>query len=265
MLAIEPCDTLRRLGSAFDGGYVVDAETITRAKHLLSFGVATNWDFERAVVVLNPTISIDAFDHSVHRRRFAEWGARAAFNAPLRLLTGNLRGARAAAKRVHAAIDYFRFFSGGIRHHARRVWYNDDDGSASIERIVERARRHGEQSVFAKIDVEGSEYRLLPTIIENADLFTGLVVEFHHTDICAALFNEQMALLRSAFRVVHVHGNNFGDLSVDGALPLTLEISFARRPPAHAGTPIETLPTTVPGALDAPNDPRRPDYRFVLD
>jgi hypothetical protein len=49
-------------------------------------------------------------------------------------------------------------------------------------------------------------------------------------------------------------------MAVDGSLPLSLEVTFVHRS-------IETRPVTPPsrsGApLDAPNDPRRPDY--VID
>lgn len=262
LLVTEPGGELHRLGSANDGGYVVAAETIARASLLLSFGLATNWDFERDAVASNPALVVDAFDHTVHARRFVELGARAAINAPLRLLSGDLRGARAAVQRVGTAIDYFRFFSRRIRHHVHRVWYNDHRDSAAIEAVLTRARAYGRRSVFAKIDIEGSEYRVLPAIIEHADLFTGLVVEFHDTDICAELFNEQMAELRRCFRVVHVHGNNYGDLSIDGTLPLTLEISFAHRGIASPARTAHPAPSAVPGPLDAPNDPRRADYEF---
>jgi hypothetical protein len=90
-------------------------------------------------------------------------------------------------------------------------------GSASIEAILDGCVPQNPQSVFAKLDVEGTEYRVLPAVRERAELFTGLAIEFHDTDICASLFNSQLHQLRRHFEIVHVHGNNYGDLSVDGA------------------------------------------------
>jgi len=118
--------------------------------------------------------------------------------------------------------------------------------------------------MFAKIDIEGSEYRILPWIIEAADLFTGLVIEFHDTDIVADTFNAQIEGLLASFEIVHVHGNNYGDLSVDGSLPLSLEITFLHRHLAAAcAGAVDALPRAAVPALDAPNDPARPD--FFLD
>lgn len=250
---------MRRLGSAHDGGYVVPALAILRAKRLLSFGVATNWDFERDARALNPGLAIDAFDPVVGPRRFAEIAARSAVSVPLRFAAANPRGAAASFRRLRTAIDYFRFFSGRATHTRKRVWYNRDRDSAAIGDILAATRTRGDGPLFAKIDIEGSEYRILPWILDDPDLFTGLVIEFHDTDICAALFNAQLRRLRERFKVVHVHGNNYGDLAVDRSLPLSLEISFV-----HRALPTEPPAPLAGGSraagLDAPNDPRRPDY-----
>jgi len=250
---------LRRLGSAHDGGYVVALETIAAARHLLSFGLAANWDFERDAVAFNPELTLEAFDPSVGPRHFAGMAVRSALSVPLRFVSADPRGAQSSAHRVRTAVDYFRFFSRGARHTRKRVWYNSDRNSAAIADILADVRSKQRGPVFAKIDIEGSEYRILPWIIGAADLFTGLAVEFHDTDICAEIFNAQVSRLLEHFEVVHVHGNNYGDLSIDGSLPLSLEITFVHRSlsgvatrdvgRAHAGRP-----------LDAPNDPGRPDF-----
>lgn len=251
-----------RLGSAHDGGYVVALETIKSARQLLSFGVATNWDFERDAVAVNPALTVEAFDPSVGTRRFAGMAVRSAISAPLRLAVADVRGAASSLRRARTAIDYFRFFSGSVRHTPKRVWYNADRNSVPIGDIIAALRTTRRAPVFAKIDIEGSEYRILPWIAAAADLFTGMVIEFHDTDICASLFNAQIAQLLERFVIAHVHGNNHGDLAIDGSLPLTLEITFVHRS-------IATRPATGPSSsqsvanLDAPNDPRRPDY--VLD
>jgi hypothetical protein len=247
----------RRLGSAHDGGYVVPIEAITAARHLLSFGVATNWDFERDALMLNPDLTLDAFDPSVGPRHFAAIGIRSAVSAPLRLVTADVAGARSSARRAMNALDYFRFFSGRARHVPKRVWYNRDRDSAAISDIIADIRANDRGPVFAKIDIEGSEYRILPWIIQAADVFTGLVVEFHDTDICGEIFNAQLGSLLEHFQVAHVHGNNFGDVSIDGSLPVTLEISLVHR---NVGASAHRSRMSSARRFDAPNDPSRPDY-----
>jgi hypothetical protein len=255
-------DDLRRLGSAHDGGYVVALETIAAARHLLSFGLAANWDFERDAVAFNPELTLEAFDPSVGPRHFAGMAVRSALSVPLRFVSADPRGAQSSANRVRTAVDYFRFFSRGARHTRKRVWYNSDRNSAAIADILADVRSKQRGPVFAKIDIEGSEYRILPWIIGAADLFTGLAVEFHDTDICAEIFNAQISRLLEHFEVVHVHGNNYGDLSIDGSLPLSLEITFVHR--SLSGVATRDVGRAVAGRpLDAPNDPGRPD--FVID
>ena len=256
------CDDLVRLGSPNDGGYVVPARAIARASTLLSFGLARNWRFEKDAAALNPRMAIHVYDPSVRRRDFLEQGVRSAVSVPLRFLSFSPRGARSSYRSARLAADYFDFFRGRVTHHERRVWYNDDRGSASIDAIVDACDAEP-LSVFAKIDIEGTEYRVLPAIGERAELFTGLAVEFHDTDICASIFNGQLQQLRHQFEVVHVHGNNYGDLSVDHAIPVTLEISFLNRTLFDA-PPVPYLGPLPRRDLDSPNDARLPEYLLDL-
>jgi hypothetical protein len=258
------CGSLRRLGGRHDGGYVVPTDAIARASVLLAFGVQTDWRFERDAVALNPELRVEAYDPSVGRKYFAERALRTAASVPLRIATLDARRTMASIRKLRGSIDYFVFFARRHRHHRQRIWHNGDRGSVPLDLALERAGATRPLSVFAKIDIEGSEYRILPRLCERAELFTGLVVEFHHLDICAAAFNEQVAALRETFEVVHVHGNNYGDLTADRTLPLSLEVSFLNRALFDARPVRYGGPLPRPG-LDAPNDPRRPDYVIELD
>lgn len=257
------CPGLRRLGSPHDGGYVVPEITLRKARVLLSFGLSVDWRFERDALALNPGLAIRAYDHTVGPRRFRTAALKSSFSVPLRLIGGSPRGSRASLAKLRNALDYFRFFRGRVQHLQQRVWYNADRGSAAIAEILATAGSDAPQSIFAKIDIEGSEYRILPALIERAELFSGMAIEFHDTDICATVFNEQMAALREHFEVAHVHANNYGDMSVDHALPLTWEVTLIHR--ALLGAPVRayTGPLPRPG-LDTPNNPAWPDHPVNL-
>ncbi|MFI5227716.1 MAG: hypothetical protein ACHQWU_01530 [Gemmatimonadales bacterium] len=263
LLRLVECGSLRRLGGPHDGGYLVPIAAIEGAATLLSFGVSADWSFERAATALNPSLTVHAYDHTVRGRKFVKAGIESGAAVIWRSLGLNFRGARASIERLRRSIDYFRFFRGRVHHHRQRVWYNSDRGSAAIADIIAATGPHADLSVFAKIDIEGSEYRVLPYIAAHAQAFAGLVIEFHDSDICADALNAQLTELRERFEVVHVHGNNYGDLSVDGALPLSLEVTlmnkslFDESPIPYRG------PLPRPG-LDAPNDSRKPDYTLDL-
>lgn len=263
--ALQPveCPDLRRLGSAHDGGYVVPVEALRRASVLLSFGLSVNWQFERDALALNPGLTLHAYDHTVGRRYFRNAALRGFFSVPGRLLGLNPRGALASLRKLRNSLDYFRFFRGTARHFEQRVWYNDDRGSAGIQTILARTGATQAHAIFAKIDIEGSEYRILPFIADQAHLFSGLAIEFHDTDICAPTFDAQIALLRRHFVIVHTHANNYGDLSIDHRQPLSWELSLLHKDLLAGPARPYTGPLPRPG-LDTPNDPRRPDYELHL-
>ena len=261
MQALHPveCSEIQRLGSPNDGGYPVPIEAIRRATLLISCGLSIDWNFERDVQRINPGINIDAYDHTIGRKLFRKFVARGAFSVIGRALTLSPRGAKSSFNKLRTSIDYFRFFRGKVQHHQNRVWYNNDRGSVTLADMLKRAPDSAPCTVFAKIDIEGSEYRLLPDLTDQAERFSGMVVEFHDIDICADQFNRCMRELKQHFHVVHVHGNNYGDLSIHHQLPNTLEVSFIHKSllPAFPRPLIQPLPIA---GLDTPNDPAQFDY-----
>ena len=114
---------------------------------------------------------------------------------------------------------------------------------------------------MAKIDIEGSEYRILPYIIDQAEKFSALLIEFHDVDICADLFNQYIGQLSRKFYIVHLHGNNSRALSFDHTLPNCLEISFLNKE-LVPGVP-ELFHGKLPReGLDSPNNPHKADYEI---
>lgn len=263
--ALRPAERedLRRLGNRNDGGYVVPLVALQRASVLLSFGLSVDWSFEREALALNPQLTLHAYDHTVGPRVFAKAAVAGALTVPLRLLTLSPRRVAKSLRKVHRSLDYFRFFKGRSRHFVQRVWFNDDRNSADLDTIIARTGATEAHSIFAKIDIEGSEYRVLPSIAERAWLFSGLAIEFHDTDICAATFDAQIAALRRDFEIVHTHANNYGDLNIDRSLPLSWELSLLHRRLFDSPPRPYTGPLPRPG-LDSPNDASRPDYVLNL-
>ncbi len=254
------CPDMRRLGNPVsDGGYPVPMEAVRRANLLIACGVSSDWSFERDVQRANPDIKIDAYDHTVGRKLFRKWVARGILSVIGRTLALNPHGVRASYTKLQTALDYFRFFRGKVQHHQKRVWYNNDRGSVTLFDMLKRAPDSTACSVFAKIDIEGSEYRLLPDLVDHAERFSGMVIEFHDIDICADQFNRCMRELAQHFHVVHVHGNNFSDLSIHHELPLTLEVSFIHKSLLPA-LPLALKSSLPIAGLDMPNDPKQSDY-----
>jgi hypothetical protein len=111
------------------------------------------------------------------------------------------------------------------------------------------------------MDIEGDEYRSLPSLTRHARYVNGLVVEFHDLDLRWRQFVEVMESLQIVLAVCHVHGNNYGGLIPGTNVPRMLEITMINQrllPPnyalSHRDYPIS--------GLDQPNDPSKPDIEL---
>jgi hypothetical protein len=55
---------LIRVGRDNDGGYLVEKNSISNAKHLVSMGLNDDWSFEKHFVSLNK-VGVHVYDHTV--------------------------------------------------------------------------------------------------------------------------------------------------------------------------------------------------------
>jgi len=103
------------------------------------------------------------------------------------------------------------------------------------------------KNVFFKIDVEGSEYRFLKTLLEYSKKISGCVIEFHDCDLNL----EKIEAFVDSFdlNLVHVHANNFAPICQKTKLPLVLEFTFSKN-----GKNEKIL--AMPHAFDMPNNPK---------
>ena len=58
---------LVRLGSRFDGGYLIPSELINKTEKLISFGLNDDWSFEEEFKKKNKKLKVLSFDHTVNR------------------------------------------------------------------------------------------------------------------------------------------------------------------------------------------------------
>ena len=79
---------------------------------------------------------------------------------------------------------------------------------------------------FLKIDIEGSEYRILDQIKNFAPSLNALVIEFHDCD----LHFEKIKNFINNFKLqlVHIHANNFSLINSDNC-PRAVELTFCTK------------------------------------
>jgi hypothetical protein len=245
-------DGLIRVGGPNDGGYVILEHLLHQADILISMGLGANWQFEKDARALNSRLRIHVYDHTVSERLFLKQyliDCAGAFTLSVGLST--------VRRRWRRLNDYRRFFGHGATHFRQRVYDRTDEGSVDIATIFERA---GPGNVFVKMDIEGSEYRVLDDVMLHADRVLGFAIEFHDTGPLRPVFERCMATVLQRFEIVHMHANNFAGPYRDG-LPEALEISLARKDLVSALPRRTELPLA---GLDQPNDPRRPDYHLTF-
>jgi hypothetical protein len=233
-----PASGLIRLGAQEDGGYVLSARAVAASGLLLSMGLNDDWRFEQAFREMTGA-RIICFDHSVTGRFWARY-----------TLSGLVQLRLGQAVRYLA---YRRFFARqGIEHRRLKIGY-DAPGGVSLATLLREAK---EDSIFLKIDIEGSEYRILGDIVANARRFTAIVMEFHDVDLHRGRIASFLESLRG-FTIVALHANNIGGADPAGD-PIVMEISLIRDDlvdPADG-------PGRDPGPALLPNDPSLPDIEL---
>lgn len=236
--------SLIRLGRAHDGGYLVDERDIAATDVLLGFGIRDDWSFEEDFVGRKP-VNVYAFDPTISERAF--------FAGFLKAIPRIYRPGL-AARRYRTWAGFKRFFSGGNRHFARYVGKTSLASAVSLAEIMADLDLPASSKIFLKVDIEGSEYRILEEMIDLADRMSGAVIEFHDVDL--HLERIEAFVKRFPLSLCHVHGNNFSPLS-PGGVPLTIECSFTSQQGADA-------PLALPHRLDMPNDPAAAEYALTF-
>ena len=237
---------LSRIGNENDGGYLVCAESLKRSHLLISLGLSNDIEFEVqfSKIVGSPT---DCYDHSVNS---GFWTSFFLINIG-RIIFDKKKTLKKFINHDLKSYRTFKKFFKNERHthFQKKVGYKDKE--ISLEQIIEK--HDFKKNIFIKIDIEGSEYRILDDLIKYQNLFCGCVIEFHDID----LHMDKITKFVDKFnlRIVHIHPNNNASLDWDNN-PTVIELSFSKSP-----TKIDDN-LTLPNILDNPNNARLPDIKL---
>ena len=243
---------LMRVGNPHrDGGYVVPGAAVTESDTLISFGVGTHWSFESHFKQLNPAANVHAYDHTVGKLRFKRDYQRGLVKFLLfRTSLADL------SQRRRIWRSYRAFFSSQATHFQEEIHHGGTKPTyASIDKVFSRTRS---QSIFLKIDIEGSEYSIIDDVLRYAPRIKCIAIEFHDTEALRDTFCSAVKRWQRAFHIVHLHGTNLNHVAPDG-LPNCVEMTFA----AGVAPANSKLRCSLPLAgLDSPNNPKQPDRKL---
>lgn len=224
---------LTRIGKNNDGGYLVCKNSLKKSKFLLSMGINDDWSFEKQFSLKNKYLKIKMYDQTlsfyflIHRF----------FIEILKLfLPGRIKKFNISIKNLH---EYFSF--------VRNKFVNKVIDKNNFKKIIQIKSKN----IFLKIDIEGSEYEILDTIIDNKNKIEAIAIEFH--DLHNNIKKIENFVKKLNLKIVHIHPNNFKQINPD-----ILEVTFSRNPKVIGKKFL------FPNNLDMKNDPRQKNLDIIF-
>ena len=238
---------LIRLGKDNDGGYLVCPNSISKSTKLISFGLGTDWSFENDVLNFR-NIPIDIYDHTIDNlfwKRYV-WNAVGKFIFR-KMSLYNFFLALTKKK------SYNNFFSNpNVFHYQRAISAGNLNNAILLDEIL---MNKNYKNIFLKIDIEGTEYRVLDDLIKYQNIIDCLVIEFHSIDIHMEKIVE--FIKKFSLSIIHIHANN-ADF-VHNNIPAMIEMTFAKNPK------ITNENLFFPNPLDQACETSREDIKLIFN
>lgn len=238
-------DNLIRIGRSHDGGYLLSEKIIENTNLLISFGINADWSFEKDFKNKRD-VTIQAFDFSVTQssliKKLFKYITRLRFKKVI--------------SQFNAILDFKVFFNEKNRNYFHLKGVGNNPDFLTFNQVMDLAGRKLDDSnrnIFVKIDIEGSEFDVIPSIKPYFNQIVGMAVEFHELDENSPSFNNLISLLKNDFNILHVHGNN-NNKTINGTnLPIVLEITFFNKKLVQETDVYQSLENYPLKGLDYPN------------
>jgi pterin-4a-carbinolamine dehydratase len=236
---------LIRIGRDFDGGYLVQKSEIIDRKVLISFGVNDDWSFESDFLRINKNSKVYMFDKSVSFIQLIKLLLKNIFHLPniFPLLNS-----------IKSIFTYHYFFSKkNVKFFPLFVGRRIENESKTFIECIDLIESNNSELIL-KIDIEGSEYRILNDLVSKKHLIEILIIEFHDIDIHLEKINK--FLNEMSLNITHVHVNNYSRPDISG-LPKDIEITLQKHFVSD-----NDLTTSYPLINDMPSNRLKPDLKI---
>lgn len=225
---------LERLGNQHDGGYLVDPSAIRNSKSLVSLGINDDWSFEKDFFLKNKNATILCFDRDTSLFFLIKTFIK-------KFVFFYYYGFSGTLKSFLNIIDYIFFLKKKI--------YKKNITKNTLAKITKKVK----SPIFLKIDIEGSEYRILEDILKIKKKISGMVIEFHDIDLFSSVIKK--FLKKNKLNLIHVHANNCGVKYNEANI---LELSFSKKGKIIGENP------SFPHKLDKPNLKNNNDFKIYF-
>jgi len=244
-LSFKSAIDLVRIGRDHDGGYLISQIDIDNSDLLIGLGINDDWSFEEHFVA-KKDVEVFAYDGSISQKHF--------FNQFIKSLT-RIDNPKLALHSFFTLLRYRKFFSKKkVCHIEKYIGLNSNNQDYCTLSYILDSTKH--ENIFLKIDVEGSEYRFLDTLIFNQSRISGVVLELHDCDI--HLETIKTFIKDFELKLVHIHANNYSPVRLDDQLPLVLELTFSK----YCKLADETY---LPHRFDMPNNRNESEIYLAIE
>jgi hypothetical protein len=255
-------DDLIRVGRNYDGGYVLPKRVVDDIDALLSLGVNLDWSFEKHFLKLRPELDLVCVDGTTGIDRAIKKMFQKFFDCLGHLITLQWTKAFKDAQFFWVPIGFWRFF---LRYPLVKKMVSNLPGKENITlgELIDYFLARGKNKIFIKMDIEGSEFGVLPEVAKYKKFISGLVIEFHNIEAHWQEFVALMGELMSDYYVSHIHGNNFEPYIQGTKVPRTLEITLVQKSlyPVAPNLNFEAYPLN---GLDMPCNSKFEDLKLFV-
>ena len=207
---------LVRIGSKYDGGYVVLKKSVYKTKHLITYGICDNFDFEKQFQKLSKC-TLSSYDNSID---FNFWLSR--------LKKDLIKFFQLKIFKLNKLLDIFKYLD-------FLIFYSKKKNNFYLKKITNKNKKNcirfvdtinkNKNNFFLKIDIEGYEYEFISQILKFEKNLTGFVIELHYVEKKYFIIKNFIQKLKFQ-KLIHIHGCTYANLNKKN-IPEVLELTFA--------------------------------------
>ena len=251
---------LTRLGSQFDGGYIVPKNLTKNTDTLISFGYGYDYSFEIDYIDFTNN-NIYVYDYSCSTYDLIKH----LFKNFKRFLL--FRRKFEDVKYVYfKLINHLKFINNKkISFIKKKVVSNSEINSklSSDEVTIDKIfNQKNFSKTILKCDIEGEEYKIIDNILDHHKKIDVIVMEFHWLNKNLVIFEKNVKKILKYFTIVHIHGNNNNSLIENLNFPEVPEITFINNKHCNNLAYSKKFPVVN---LDSPNNPKFNDLHFYFN
>lgn len=264
-----PTSEKMRIGSNYDGGYVVYKPLVNKTDILITYGVGWDTSFEEHFNTITKARVI-MFDPTLFGKYIFDGKYFLKLLSKLRLV----ETFEYVLFTIHCWITLRKFKRKGMKFVNEGLAKSPQEKYDTFGSHLKRYSV-GEKEIMLKIDIECNEYEPLLSDEFYAALqnVNQIVIEFHDLKNRLRDLRTIVDRLLLDYHLIHTHGNNYGSTfrifdsstELDLIFPDTVELTFVRRTKIderHRLT--DELEYPEPG-LDFPNNSTKADYKLQFD